>query len=67
MSETITEWAISRWKEEVQNRPLNNVYRPALDSVWRQVIRYEGGDDRILLGPTHQELVGQQPELKGKT
>lgn len=49
-------WAVLRWWEEVKCRPLDNVHRRALDDTWRQVIRYAGGDDRQLCGPTHDEL-----------
>lgn len=53
----VVEWAASRWQSEVANRPLQNVYRRALDDTWRQVIRHFGGDDVGLCGPPHQELV----------
>lgn len=51
------EWAVSRWKEEVENRPLSNVHRRSLDDVWRQVIRYSGGDPVELCGPAHDDLL----------
>lgn len=50
-------WATSRWDAEVKNRPLQNVHRRSLDDTWRQVIRHFGGDDEILCGPPHDELV----------
>jgi hypothetical protein len=53
----ILKWAVSRWKDEVQNRPLENRnYRP-LDDAWRQVVRMVGGDPAALLGPSHDELL----------
>lgn len=53
-------WAVSRWEAEVQNRPLQNVHRRSLDATWRQVIRHFGGDDRMLVGPTHDELISRR-------
>jgi hypothetical protein len=53
----ILDWAVSRWKAEVANRPLVNVHRRTLDETWRQVIRHCGGDDEALLGPRHSDLV----------
>ena len=57
MDNDLIAWAISRWKDECANRPLQNVHRRTLDDTWRQVIRKLGGDDRALLGPTHDELL----------
>lgn len=51
-------WAVSRWKAEVANRPMNNINRRTLDDAWRQVVRRLGGDPAILLGPSHDELRG---------
>ena len=53
----LLQWAIGRWRAEVENRPLINVHRQNLDITWRQVIRYAGGDDKVLVGPEHWELV----------
>jgi hypothetical protein len=50
-------WAVGRWTAEVKLRPLQNVHRRTLDDTWRQVIRYHGGDDRALIGPSHDELL----------
>lgn len=50
-------WACSRWQAEVAIRPLKNIYRRALDTTWRQVVRHFGGDPEKLLGPSHDELV----------
>lgn len=49
----VLEWAVSRWKSEVENRPLENKNRRPLDDVWRQVVRFAGGDPDALLGPSH--------------
>lgn len=49
----VLEWAVSRWKDEVENRPLENKNRRPLDDVWRQVVRFAGGDPDALLGPSH--------------
>lgn len=49
-------WAVSRWEAEVKNRPLKSIHRRSLDTTWRQVIRYLGGNDRALCGPTHDDL-----------
>lgn len=49
----VLEWAVSGWKAEVENRPLENKNRRSLDDVWRQVVRFAGGDPDALLGPSH--------------
>ena len=54
------EWAVGRWRAEVEHRPLVNVHRRALDDTWRQVIRYFGGDPDQLVGPSHDVLVAQE-------
>lgn len=51
------EWAVSRWRSEVANRPMQNIHRRALDTTWRQVIRHFGGDDIELCGPAHDRLM----------
>jgi len=56
----LLEWAVSRWNAEVSQRPLVNVNRRPLDDTWRQVIRYAGGNDRELIGPTHDELLANE-------
>lgn len=53
----VVEWAVKRWNAEVANRPLKNVHRRTLDDTWRQIIRQYGGDDAILCGPKHDELL----------
>jgi len=52
-------WAVERWNVEVANRPLKNVHRRSLDTTWRQVIRFFGGDDEALCGPRHDDLVAR--------
>ena len=58
------EWAVSRWLDEVSNRPLANVHRRTLDDTWRQVIRHFGGDPDALVGPSHDALIAARPEAK---
>jgi hypothetical protein len=53
----VVDWAVGRWHAEVANRPLQNVHRRSMDDTWRQMIRQFGGDDRILCGPPHDELL----------
>jgi hypothetical protein len=53
---SVLDWAVQRWNEQVQNRPLRNVHRRTLDDVWRQVIRAFGGDPDKLVGPSHDTL-----------
>lgn len=50
-------WAVSRWRHEVQHRPLLNKNRRALDDTWRQVIRFADGDPDALIGPSHDALL----------
>ena len=63
-TEELMAWAVAGWRREVENRPLKNVHRRSLDTVWRQVIRRLGGDDVALIGPSHDDLLatlqGQQ-------
>lgn len=54
--QAVVDWAASRWQSEVANRPLQNIHRRTLDDTWRQVVRHFGGDDKMLLGPSHDEL-----------
>ena len=60
--EALLAWAVSKWKEEVLNRPLINVHRRTLDGTWRQMIRYCGGDAVALIGPSHDDLVEAERE-----
>jgi hypothetical protein len=55
------QWAVDRWHAEVSQRPLVNVHRRSLDDTWRQIIRRLGGDDVLLCGPRHDDLVSGQP------
>ena len=52
-------WAVKRWREEVEHRPLRNEYRRVLDDTWRQIIRQLGGNDIELCGQTHDSLLLQ--------
>ena len=54
----LIEFAVDSWNSQVKNRPLVNIHRPALDSVWRQVIKWAGGDPEALLGPSHRTQAG---------
>ncbi|WP_037914997.1 hypothetical protein [Sulfitobacter sp. 20_GPM-1509m] len=55
-SEAAIEWAVGKWRDEVKNRPLQNVHRRALDDTWRTVMRHFGGDPDELVGPSHDAL-----------
>lgn len=60
-------WAISRWKAEVENRPLQNVHRRTLDDTWRQVIRRLGGDpDDLLSLPDHDTMLAARATEGGQ-
>lgn len=50
-------WAVDKWYGEVSNRPVVNIHRRSLDDTWRQVIRKLGGDDVLLCGLRHDDLV----------
>ncbi|MBD1602267.1 hypothetical protein [Pseudomonas typographi] len=65
----VREWAVERWKDEVSQRPLQNIHRRSFDDTWRQVITRLGGDHRELCGPTHDELLAHQsaPAAKGES
>lgn len=56
----VLEWAVSSWKDEVENRPLENKNRRPLDDVWRQVVRFAGGDPDALLGPSHDAALCEE-------
>lgn len=58
----LLEWAARRWRAEVMDRPLVNVHRRPLDDAWRQVIRHAGGDDVVICGPRHDDLVAMAKE-----
>ena len=59
-------WVISRWHDEVGSRPMENIHRRTLDDTWRQVMRWAGGDDRALIGPTHDEALRRQAKATEK-
>ena len=58
----LLEWAVTRWREDVQHRPMVNIYRPGMDKAYRCVIRHAGGDPEAIVGPTHSELVARDIE-----
>ncbi len=60
------EWAAAKWRSEVQNRPLCNVHRAALDGAYRSVITQAGGDPEVLLGADHWTLCEAHPEEAAK-
>ena len=53
----LLDWAVTSWHEQVAHRPMENVYRRTLDSVWRQVIRFAGEDPQSIIGPSHDDLL----------
>ena len=53
----LLDWAVTSWHEQVAHRPMENVYRRTLDSVWRQVIRFAGEDPHSIIGPSHDDLL----------
>lgn len=58
----LVDWVVSRWHDEVANRPLANKNRRSLDDTWRQVLRHLGVNDEALLGPCHDDLLAAQTE-----
>jgi hypothetical protein len=58
----LLEWAVGRWRAEVQHRPLENRHRRSLDDTWRQMIRKLGADDVVICGPRHDELLAGEPK-----
>ncbi|MGS3128093.1 hypothetical protein ACB295_02460 [Aeromonas caviae] len=54
---SLLDWAVTSWHEQVAHRPMENVYRRTLDSVWRQVIRFAGEDPHSIIGPSHDDLL----------
>lgn len=59
----LLDWAVTSWHEQVAQRPLVNVHRRTLDSVWRQVIAFAGGDAESLIGPRHDDLLNERGEV----
>jgi NTP pyrophosphatase (non-canonical NTP hydrolase) len=47
-------WVLGEWDSDVKNRPLVNIYRKSLDSIWRCVYKKITGND--LPRPSHEEL-----------
>lgn len=60
----VRDYAVERWKAEVDMRPLENKHRRTLDDVWRQVIAHTGGDPIALIGPCHDALAALRGEVK---
>ena len=58
------QWAVSKWHDEVANRPLVNIHRRTLDGTWRQVIRRAGGNPDELIGHSHDALVALTKDAK---
>lgn len=63
--QSLLDWAVTSWHEQVAHRPMENVYRRTLDSVWRQVIRFAGEDPQSLIGPSHDDLLHATPKPEG--
>lgn len=57
-------WAVSRWQDEVSQRPLVNVHRRTLDDTWRQVIRHFGGNPDKMIGPDHDTSLMREQEAR---
>lgn len=53
-------WAVSKWHQEVANRPTQNIHRRSLDDTWRQVIRKLNGDPDVLCGPSHDAILSSK-------
>ncbi|MFH7526525.1 hypothetical protein AB2J22_13265 [Aeromonas sp. A5] len=61
----LLDWAVTSWHEQVAHRPMENVYRRTLDSVWRQVIRFAGEDPHSIIGPSHDDLLYPEQAQEG--
>ncbi len=55
-----TAWAVERWHAQVGSMPLHWIHREVLDTTYREIIRKYGGDDIVLCGPTHAQLVARE-------
>ena len=64
--QSLLDWAVTSWHEQVARRPMENVYRRTLDSVWRQVIRFAGEDPQSIIGPSHDDLLHAAPKPEAK-
>ncbi len=60
-------FAVDQWHAQVSQRPLQNVHRRTLDSVWRQVIKEAGGDPESLVGPKHDDFLDASGNPKSTT
>ena len=63
--QSLLDWAVTSWHEQVAYRPMENVYRRTLDSVWRQVIRFAGEDPHSIIGPSHDDLLYPEQVQEG--
>ena len=61
----LLDWAVTSWHEQVAHRPMENVYRRTLDSVWRQVIRFAGEDPHYIIGTSHDDLLYPEQVQEG--
>lgn len=59
VNQSLLDWAVNNWKEQVQQRPLGNVHRRTLDDVWRQVIKRAGVNPESVIGPAHDDLIAK--------
>lgn len=63
--QSLLDWAVKSWHEQVAHRPMENVHRRTLDSVWRQVIRFSGEDPQSIIGPSHDDLLHSEQKPGG--
>ena len=57
LRQSLLDWAVTSWHEQVAHRPMENIYRRTLDGVWRQVIRFAGEDPLSIIGTPHDDLL----------
>jgi hypothetical protein len=57
-------WVLSRWRAEVENRPIVNIHRRTLDGTWRQIYRKITGEE--IAAPTHEQLLNTCKGGKGE-
>ncbi|MDX7735837.1 ASCH/PUA domain-containing protein [Aeromonas caviae] len=62
---SLLDFAVTSWHQQVAHRPMENVYRRTLDSVWRQVIRFAGEDPQSIIGPSHDDLLHKEQKQEG--
>jgi sulfatase maturation enzyme AslB (radical SAM superfamily) len=41
--QSLAEWIVERWDDEVKHRPMQNIHRRTLDATWRKVYRHVTG------------------------